>query len=90
MEVEEVVVDVQAAKQELKAELSRADMADGATVTLLDRFHQQLDEHGRFATQFLEIDVGAVGRQTTIRLRKKIRHLDRQLLGFVGILYEVI
>jgi len=42
-------------------ELPRADMADRAAVTLLDRFHQQFDEHGRFAAQFLEIDVGAVG-----------------------------
>ena len=62
VEVEEVVVDVQPAKQELKAKLPRADMADRAAVTLLDRFHQQLDKHGRFAAQFLEIDVGAVGR----------------------------
>ena len=39
VEVEEVVVDVQPAEQELEAELPRADMADRAAVALLDRFH---------------------------------------------------
>ena len=80
-------MDVQAAEQELEAKLPRADMADCTAVTLLDRFHQQFDEHGRFAAQFLEIDVGTVGRQTAIGLREKVRHLDRQFLGFVGVLH---
>ena len=80
VEIQQAVVCVQSTEQESHAEQLRADVLDGAPVVLIDGLHHQLDQYGRLVAEFLEIDVGTVARQLSLRCREKIFYFHAELL----------
>ena len=66
VEIQQAIVGIEASEQELHTELLHPDMLDGTPVVLIDGLHHQFDEYGRLVTEFLEIDVGTVGKATLI------------------------
>src|SRR3712207_7118084 len=64
-------------------------MLDGSLVVLVDGLHQEFDQYGRFVTEFLEINVGMVARQSSLNGRKKILHFDAEFLRLGGILHII-
>ena len=74
-------------KQVLNTKPFTANMLNLATIILINRLHDQLDQQRRFAAQFFHINFqGIVGPVDRFPIMQKVRHLHREFYWLVGIL----